>query len=196
MSRMQPVGQKRLTNVCVVRYKRCGKRFEVACYKNTVVAWRNKVETDIDEVLQVHTIYENLDRGILAKREDMLEAFGNDDEDKICVEILNKGEFQVSEQERQMQLDALIKDVATRVTDMCLNPETQLPYPLSTIERYMRETLHFVTLPLVTCPARAGRTLYFATLSLVTRHLSRPCWQDSALCSERDALCQAAGCEL
>ena len=88
MSRFIPIGQKRLTNICVVRYKRAGKRFEVAAYKNTVIAWRNKVETDIDEVLQVHTIFENVDKGILAKREDLLEAFGTDDEDVICIDVL------------------------------------------------------------------------------------------------------------
>ena len=53
MSRLQPVGQKRLTNICIVRLKRHGKRFEVAAYRNTVVAWRQGVEKDIDEVLQV-----------------------------------------------------------------------------------------------------------------------------------------------
>ena len=36
-------GQKRLTNVAVVRYKKKGKRFEVACYKNKVLNWRNGV---------------------------------------------------------------------------------------------------------------------------------------------------------
>lgn len=34
-------GQKRLTNVAVVRYKKFGKRFEIACYKNKVLNWRN-----------------------------------------------------------------------------------------------------------------------------------------------------------
>ena len=122
MSRLQPVGQKRLTNICIVRLKRHGKRFEVAAYRNTVIAWRNKVETDIDEVLQVHTIYSNLDKGILAKSEDLIEAFGTDDEDKVCVEVLNKGEFQVSEQERQMQVDELFKDVATKVCLLYTSP--------------------------------------------------------------------------
>lgn len=32
----QPVGQVRLTNVAIVRYKRAGMRFEVAAYKNKV----------------------------------------------------------------------------------------------------------------------------------------------------------------
>ncbi|KOO21151.1 ribosome maturation protein sbds-like protein [Chrysochromulina tobinii] len=143
MPRLQPVGIKKLTNICIVRLKRNGKRFEVAAYRNTVVAWRNKVEKNIDEVLQVHTIFENVEKGILAKSEDMLDAFGTDDEDKVCVEVLDRGEFQMSEEERQMMVDALFRDVASRVTDMCVNPETRLPYPLSTIERAMRETLHF-----------------------------------------------------
>ena len=34
-------GQKRLTNIAVVKYKKHGKRFEIACYKNKVVNWRN-----------------------------------------------------------------------------------------------------------------------------------------------------------
>jgi ribosome maturation protein SDO1 len=32
----QPIGQKRLTNVAVVKLKRHGLRFEIACYKNKV----------------------------------------------------------------------------------------------------------------------------------------------------------------
>jgi len=143
MSRLQPVGQKKLTNICVVRYKRAGKRFEVAAYRNTVLAWRNGNQTDLDEVLQAHTIFSNLEKGDIAKSEDLVEAFGTDNEDVVCVEVLNKGEFQVSEEERQAHLEQLFKDVAARVTDMVVNPETQKPYPLSTIERYLRETLHF-----------------------------------------------------
>lgn len=38
-----PAGQKRLTNIAVVRMKRHGKRFEVACYKNKVLNWRNSM---------------------------------------------------------------------------------------------------------------------------------------------------------
>ena len=35
-----PTNQKLLTNVAVVKMKKCGKRFEIACYKNKVVSWR------------------------------------------------------------------------------------------------------------------------------------------------------------
>ena len=35
--------QVRLTNVSIVRLKKGGKRFEIACYKNKVLEWRNNV---------------------------------------------------------------------------------------------------------------------------------------------------------
>lgn len=40
---VQPIGQKRLTNVAVVRLKKLGIRFEIACYKNKVLSWRSSV---------------------------------------------------------------------------------------------------------------------------------------------------------
>ena len=43
MSIFTPTNQVKLTNVAVVRLKRKGKRFEIACYKNKVMSWRNKV---------------------------------------------------------------------------------------------------------------------------------------------------------
>lgn len=72
----QPVGQVRLTNVAVVRYKRGGFRFEVAAYPNKVMNWRNRVEMDINQVLQVPTVFMNVSKGIHAKSADLIKAFG------------------------------------------------------------------------------------------------------------------------
>jgi ribosome maturation protein SDO1 len=42
----QPVTQVRLTNVAVVNLRKAGKRFEIACYKNKVVSWRQGVSRE------------------------------------------------------------------------------------------------------------------------------------------------------
>ena len=49
-----PVNQVRMTNVAVIRLKKGGKRFELACYKNKIVDWRAKRETNLNEVLQIY----------------------------------------------------------------------------------------------------------------------------------------------
>ena len=71
MSGFTPVNQVRLTNVAVVRLKKKGKRFEIACYCNKVVSWRNGVETDITEVMQSDFVFTNVSKGEFAKAKDM-----------------------------------------------------------------------------------------------------------------------------
>lgn len=143
---VQPVGQKRLTNVAVVRLKKRGIRFEIACYKNKVLSWRSGVEKDLDEVLQSHIVYSNVSKGVLAKSKDLIAAFGTDDQTKICLEILDKGELQVAGKERESQLSSQFRDIATIVMQKTFNPETQRPYTISMIERLMRE-IHFAVDP-------------------------------------------------
>lgn len=139
MSIFTPTNQIRLTNVAVVRMKKGGKRYEIACYKNKVLNWRTKVEKDLDEVLQTHTVFTNVSKGQVAKKEDLVKSFGTDNQTEICTEILSKGELQVSEKERQAQLEAMFRDIATIVADKCVNPDTTRPYPVSMIEKSMKE---------------------------------------------------------
>ena len=54
--------QVRLTNVAVVRLRRAGKRFEIACYKNKAVSYRQGLEEDLDEVLQIPSVFENVSK--------------------------------------------------------------------------------------------------------------------------------------
>lgn len=104
------------------------------------------MEKDIDEVLQTHTVYTNVSKGQAAKKEDLIKCFGSDDQAKIIKEILAKGELQVSEKERHSQLESSFRDIATLVADRCVNPETKRPYPVSIIEKSMREA-HFSIRP-------------------------------------------------
>lgn len=145
-SLVQPIGQKRLTNVAIVRLKKHGLRFEIACYKNKVLSWRSGVEKDLDEVLQSHTVYSNVSKGILAKSKDLNLAFKTTDQSDICKEILEKGELQVAGKERESQLSIQFRDIATIVMQKTINPETQHPYTISMIERLMHE-IHFAIDP-------------------------------------------------
>merc|ERR1719464_1298785 len=136
-----PTNQKLLTNVAVVRMKKCGKRFEIACYKNKVLSWREGVEKDIDEVLQSHTVFTNVSKGEVAKKADLTKCFEDTkgDQTDICKIILAKGDLQVSEKERQAQSEAMFKDIATIISEKCVNPESKRPIPVSIIEKAMKE---------------------------------------------------------
>lgn len=99
-------------------------------------------EKDIDEVLQTHTVFTNVSKGQVAKKEDLVKAFGTDNQTDICKEILKKGELQVSDKERQSQIDMMFKDIANTVAQKCINPELKRPYPISIIQDAMKKA-HF-----------------------------------------------------
>jgi len=146
MSLKQPTGQKRLTNVAIVRLKKGGKRFEIACYPNKVTSWRSKIETDIDEVLQTQKVFTNVSKGEFAKTADLKKIFDIDNELDICKLILSKGELQVSEKERSAKLSESFRDIATIVADMCVHPDTKRPHPVTMIEKSMK-AMHFSVKP-------------------------------------------------
>ena len=137
-----PVNQVRLTNVAYVRLNKNGKRFEIAAYRNKVLSYRNKVETDLSQVLQIDTVFTNVTKGLLANSKDLIEAFGTSDQILVCKEILDKGELQVSEQERVALLDSTFRDVASIVADKAINPENNRPYTVSMIQNAMRQ-IHY-----------------------------------------------------
>lgn len=147
MSLKQPVTQVRLTNVAVVRLKKKGKRFELACYKNKVISWREGNEDDIDEVIQTDNIFTNVSKGVLAKSKVLKDCFKTEDKSKILQEILTKGELQVSEKERQYQAGNLFNEIAAIVAQKCVDPITNRPFTVGIIERAMKETIHFAVVP-------------------------------------------------
>ncbi|KAJ2060678.1 hypothetical protein GGI17_003557 [Coemansia sp. S146] len=142
----QPSTKIRLTNVSIVRLRKGGKRFEVACYKNKVTEWRTGVEKDIDEVLQIHQIYVNVSKGQVAKTEELRKCFNTEDVDEVIKEVLLKGEQQVSDKERHHQLDNMLRDIATVVAEKCVNPATQQPYTVTMIEKIMAD-IHYSVNP-------------------------------------------------
>lgn len=139
MALFTPTNQKRLTNVAVVRLKKGGNRYELACYPNKVKAWRDKLETNLDEVLQAQCVFSNVSKGQLANRKEMFQAFRMDNESEIIRMILEEGELNLTEKERQVEQRVLFRDVAKIVSERCVNPETNRSYTVTMIEKMMKD---------------------------------------------------------
>ncbi|CAH8853903.1 unnamed protein product [Trichobilharzia szidati] len=139
MALFTPTNQKRLTNVSVVRLKKGGHRYELACYPNKVRSWRDKLETNLDEVLQAHCVFANVSKGQFANRKEMYIDFRTEDERQIIKTILEHGELQLTEKERLVEQQALFKDVAKIVSERCVNPENNRAYTATMVEKMMKD---------------------------------------------------------
>lgn len=153
-----PVGQKLLSNVSIVKLKKNGKQFEIAVTPNKVTSWRNGLEKNIDEVVQSHSIFSNVDHGMLAKQSDVLEALGVDDMEKALRLILDQGQLKLAEKERKLVIENLTKDISSIVASQCVNINTERPLTASTVERAMKE-IGFSVKPTKSAKAQALKVI-------------------------------------
>ena len=120
----------------LVRLKKGKKRFEIACYKNKVLEWRSGAETDLDNVLQIHSVFLSVSKGQTAPKEDLAKAFGPKTSlDDMIQEILKKGEMQVGEKERHAQHDRLEREVIDIVAGKLVDPRSKRVYTAGMIEK-------------------------------------------------------------
>jgi len=142
MAIFTPVNQIKLTNVAIVRLKKGGKRFELACYPNTVLTYRDNIEKNLDQVLQSNQIFTNVSKGAVAKKEELKKCFGTDNDKEVIKTILEKGELQEGGKERESKLENHFKDIATIVANKTVNPQSKIPYTVNMIEKAMKE-IHY-----------------------------------------------------
>jgi ribosome maturation protein SDO1 len=136
----QPSNQIKLTNVSMVRLKKGKKRFEIACYKNTVQSYRAGHETDLDNVLQIPNVFLNVSKGEVAPNDDLVKAFGKGvSRDEIVLQILMKGELQVGEKERQQELERVHREVVEIVAGRLVDPKTKRVYTTGMVEKALEQ---------------------------------------------------------
>lgn len=122
-----PVNIKKLTNVSVVTLKKYGKRYELAIYPNKLYEYQKGLTQDLNEIVQNQTIFKNVSKGEVCKKED-LDLFCKSQEE-IIKEILDRGHEQKNEATRDretlMAEREIIDLVRAKVTKggKFLNPE-------------------------------------------------------------------------
>eukprot|EP00835_Amoeboradix_gromovi_P002089 NODE_110_length_19453_cov_0.364369.p10 type:complete len:237 gc:universal NODE_110_length_19453_cov_0.364369:15646-14936(-) len=144
MSRFTPLNQVKLSNVSVVRYKKGGKRFELACYKNKITDYRNGLDNNVDNILQIDHIFNNVSKGQVANKHD-LEVF-NMPENEIIKEILLKGDIQLGDLERKDQYTQKQKEISNWISEHTVNPATKKPYSLGLIEKAIGEVHYSINI--------------------------------------------------
>ena len=83
------------------------------------------MEKDIDEVLQIPQVFINVSKGQVANNDDLQKCFGTTNQDEIIAEILNKGEIQLNEKERNANLQQKQNEFLNIISTKCINPRSK-----------------------------------------------------------------------
>ena len=131
-----------LDEAVTARLESHGQRFEVLVDPDAALAIkRGEFDGELEEVIAAEDIFENADRGDRPPENMLEEVFDTTDPLEIIPEVIERGEIQITaDQRREMQAQKH-KQLVQRITRNAVNPQMDdAPHPPERIESALEET--------------------------------------------------------
>jgi len=128
-----------LNNAIIARLESHGETFEVLLDPAVMNFIKQGKKVDLIEFLAVEDVFKNSGKGTRPPEEKIKEVFGTDDISEIAKKIVEKGEVQMTAEQRKEMLEAKRHQVVTYIAANAINPQTKLPHPYVRIELALEE---------------------------------------------------------
>ncbi|MCL1810842.1 MAG: ribosome assembly factor SBDS [Methanomassiliicoccaceae archaeon] len=128
-----------LDDAIIARLESHGETFEILLDPAVMNILKQGKKVDITEFLAVEDVFKNSGKGTRPAEEKIKEVFGTDDISAIAQKILEKGEVQMTSEQRKEMLEAKRHQVITYISANAINPQTKLPHPYVRIELALDE---------------------------------------------------------
>lgn len=123
----------------IARLKKGKENFEVLVDCENALKLRKGESIGLGDVLATHEIFKDSSKGTRASKSALEIAFDTDDAEKIAVEIIKKGEIQLTAEHRKEQKELKRRQIITSIHRNCVDPRTHLPHPVTRIENAFEE---------------------------------------------------------
>jgi len=123
----------------VVRYSFEGEKFEILVKPDPALEYKLGKRKDISPILVSDEIYSDSSKGTRASTEKLLKAFKTDDTTAIAEKILQKGDLNLTTDQRRKMVEAKRKQIVTFIAKTFVDPKSHLPHPPLRIEQAMED---------------------------------------------------------
>ncbi len=128
-----------LDEAIVGRYEIKGEVFEILIDPRIVKYLKEGKEVDVANHMAVEEIFKDAKKGTKQSPEKLKEFFDTDDIGQVARTILQKGQVQLTTEQRRIMAETKRKQVASIIARNAINPQTRAPHPLARIEAAMEE---------------------------------------------------------
>ena len=128
-----------MVDVTVARYSYEGEKFEILVKPDPALDYKLGKKKDISAVLVSEDIYTDSGKGTKPTNEKLLKAFKTEDLTEIAQIILQKGDLNLTTDQRRKMIDEKKKRVVEYIAKTYVDPKTHLPHPPLRIEQAMKD---------------------------------------------------------
>jgi ribosome maturation protein SDO1 len=123
----------------VVRYSFEGEKFEILVKPDPALEYKLGKRKDISPILVSDEIYSDSSKGTRASTEKLLKAFKTEDTTAIAEKILQKGDLNLTTDQRRKMIAEKRKQIVTYISKTFVDPKSHLPHPPLRIEQAMED---------------------------------------------------------
>ncbi|MFC7046296.1 ribosome assembly factor SBDS [Halobacteriaceae archaeon GCM10025711] len=130
-----------LDEAVTARLESHGARFEVLVDPDAALAMkRGEFEGELEDVIAARDVFENASRGDRPAEEDLETVFGTTDPMEIIPEVIERGEIQITAEQRREMQDQKHKQLVNKITRNAVNPQMDnAPHPPERIESALEQ---------------------------------------------------------
>ncbi|HKM09620.1 MAG TPA: ribosome assembly factor SBDS [Candidatus Methanomethylophilaceae archaeon] len=123
-----------LDDAIIARLESHGETFEILLDPVAMDLMKQGKEIDLSEYLVVEDVFKDANKGLRPPEEKILEVFGTNDPLEIAKKVIEKGEVQVTTEQRRDMLESKRRRIIAHIAANAINPQTKLPHPAQRIE--------------------------------------------------------------
>ena len=128
-----------MVDVTLVRYSFEGEKFEIMVKPDPALDFKMGKKKDISAVLVSDEIYTDSGKGTRPSSEKLLKAFKTEDQTEIAQIILEKGDLNLTTDQRRKMMEDKKKQIVTYIAKTYVDPKSHLPHPPLRIEQAMKD---------------------------------------------------------
>ena len=128
-----------MVDVTVVRYSFEGEKFEILVKPDPALDYKLGKKKDVSAVLVSDEIYTDSGKGTKPGNEKLLKAFKTEDQTEIAQIILQKGDLNLTTDQRRKMIDEKKKQIVQFIAKTYVDPKSHLPHPPIRVEQAMKD---------------------------------------------------------
>jgi len=130
---------KEYSKFTTVKLTIAGEHYEILVNPDAALSFKQGRNVDPSSVIAADEVYSDSNKGLRASSEKLKLHFGTDDHAKAALEVLKRGELNLTQEQRQRLTEEKRKAVVAAISKNYVDPRTTLPHPPTRIEQAMEE---------------------------------------------------------
>jgi ribosome maturation protein SDO1 len=128
-----------LDDAVIARYQKANLTFEILVDPVKARKLREGENIGIEDVVAARDVFSDSKKGERASESDINKTFGTNDFGSVAKIIIQKGEIQLTTEQRKKMQEDRKKQIITLIARSAVDPRTHLPHPPQRIEKALDE---------------------------------------------------------